>query len=194
MNSYFFFFFFYLINIKHFFHNQVPPAELEGVLRTHPAVLDAAVIGVPDVRTGEAPLAYVVLDPERPPTSEEEVKKYVAERVAPYKQVSAGVRFVGSLPKSAAGKLLRRELKDEYMKNTSKWWQEVPEIGGRQWYYSLYITRHCSDGFPNTVIIPPSFGSTTTYIIKYAYYYYDDSKPNRSNKYYIFYIYNFFIF
>ncbi|XP_060839511.1 uncharacterized protein LOC132920831 [Rhopalosiphum padi] len=95
---------------------QVPPAELEGLLRTHPAVLDAAVIGVPDDRTGEAPLAYVVLDPDRPTASEADMKAFVAERVAPYKQISAGVRFVESLPKSAAGKILRRLLKEEYEK------------------------------------------------------------------------------
>lgn len=93
---------------------QVPPAELEGLLRTHPAVLDAAVIGVPDARTGEAPLAYIVIDPDKPSVSEADVKAFVAERVAPYKQISAGVRFVESLPKSAAGKILRRVLKDEY--------------------------------------------------------------------------------
>ncbi|XP_001948363.2 4-coumarate--CoA ligase [Acyrthosiphon pisum] len=96
---------------------QVPPAELEGLLRTHPAVLDAAVIGVPHDRTGEAPLAYVVLDPDRPAASEADVKAFVAERVAPYKQISAGVRFVESLPKSAAGKILRRVLKEEYENN-----------------------------------------------------------------------------
>ncbi|KAL5241560.1 hypothetical protein ACI65C_008970 [Semiaphis heraclei] len=95
---------------------QVPPAELEGILRTHPAVLDAAVIGVPDDRTGEAPLAYVVLDSDKPAVGETDVKAFVAERVAPYKQITAGVRFVESLPKSAAGKILRRVLKDEYLK------------------------------------------------------------------------------
>jgi len=96
---------------------QVPPAELEGVLRTHPSVTDAAVIGVPDDRTGEAPLAFVVLDPEQPAVSEDDVKAYVAGRVAPYKKIAAGVKFVDSLPKSAAGKILRRILKDEYLKN-----------------------------------------------------------------------------
>ncbi|XP_025196142.1 probable 4-coumarate--CoA ligase 3 [Melanaphis sacchari] len=95
---------------------QVPPAELEGLLRTHPAVLDAAVIGVPDDRTGEAPLAYVVLDSDKSAVSEVDIKAFIAERVAPYKQISAGVRFVESLPKSAAGKILRRLLKDEYEK------------------------------------------------------------------------------
>lgn len=96
---------------------QVPPAELEGVLRTHPSVVDAAVIGVPDARTGEAPLAFVVLGGDRPAADEEDVKRFVAERVAPYKRIAAGVRFVESLPKSAAGKILRRMLKDEYEKD-----------------------------------------------------------------------------
>lgn len=96
---------------------QVPPAELEGILRTHPNIIDAAVIGVPNDRTGEAPLAYVVLDSDQTVVEEEDVKKFVAKRVAPYKQITAGVKFVDSLPKSAAGKILRRTLKDEYMKN-----------------------------------------------------------------------------
>ncbi|VVC29373.1 AMP-binding, conserved site,AMP-dependent synthetase/ligase,AMP-binding enzyme, C-terminal domain [Cinara cedri] len=95
---------------------QVPPAELEGLLRTHPNVLDAAVIGVPNDRTGEAPLAYIVLNTDLPAIGEDEVKEFVAGRVAPYKRITAGVHFVDSLPKSAAGKILRRTLKDEYMK------------------------------------------------------------------------------
>lgn len=90
----------------------MPPAELEGVLRTHPNVTDAAVVGVPDTRTGEAPLAFVVLDPNQAPVSADELQRFVANRVAPYKQIAAGVRFVESLPKSAAGKILRRVLKD----------------------------------------------------------------------------------
>lgn len=73
-------------------------------------------IGVPDDRTGEAPLAYVVLNSDRSVIGEDEIKKFVADRVAPYKRIAAGVRFVDSLPKSGAGKILRRELKDEYMK------------------------------------------------------------------------------
>ncbi|XP_025410729.1 4-coumarate--CoA ligase [Sipha flava] len=97
---------------------QVPPAELEGLLRTHPNVVDAAVIGVPNDRTGEAPLAFVVLaDGSSATVSEEDVEKFVAERVAPFKRITAGVRFVNTLPKSAAGKILRRILKDEYLKN-----------------------------------------------------------------------------
>lgn len=74
-------------------------------------------IGVPHNRTGEAPLAFVVLDPDKPSISGEDVERFVAERVAPYKRITAGVQFVDQLPKSAAGKILRRLLKDEYMKN-----------------------------------------------------------------------------
>lgn len=90
------------------------------MLRTHPSVVDAAVIGVPHDRTGEAPLAFVVLDADKPAVGEEDVKGFIEERVAPYKRIAAGVRFVDSLPKSAAGKILRRFLKDEYMKNVKK--------------------------------------------------------------------------
>lgn len=98
----------------------MPPAELEGLLRTHPSVMDAAVIGVPDDRTGEAPLAFVVLDPEQPVVDERHVMGFVEERVAPYKRIAAGVRFVSSLPKSEAGKILRRILKDEYANDAKK--------------------------------------------------------------------------
>lgn len=97
------------------FARQVPPAELEGLLRTHPSLVDAAVIGVPDDRTGEAPLAFVVLGADRSAVCEEQVKQFVAERVAPYKQITA-VKFVKEVPRSAAGKILRRILKDEYMR------------------------------------------------------------------------------
>lgn len=96
---------------------QVPPAELEGILRTHPSIIDAAVVGIPHPKTGEAPLAFVVVDPDEKTPSVEDVLNFVSKRVSPYKQITGGVQFVDSLPKSAAGKILRRLLKDEYMKN-----------------------------------------------------------------------------
>ncbi|XP_050442803.1 uncharacterized protein LOC126846937 [Adelges cooleyi] len=95
---------------------QVPPAELEGLLRTHPKILDAAVVGVPHPRTGEAPLAFVVVNPDEPTPSAEDVQSFISTRVSPYKQITGGIQFVESLPKSTAGKILRRLLKDEYMK------------------------------------------------------------------------------
>ena len=85
---------------------QVSPAELEDVLVAHPAIVDAAVIGRPDDTAGELPVAYVVTSE---PLSASDVIDYVAERVAPYKKIRA-VEFVDSVPKSPAGKILRRVL------------------------------------------------------------------------------------
>jgi acyl-CoA synthetase (AMP-forming)/AMP-acid ligase II/enoyl-CoA hydratase/carnithine racemase len=93
-----------LIKYKGF---QVPPAELEGILLTHPAVADAAVIPAPDVESGEVPVAFVVT---RAPVTETALCEFVAERVSPYKKIRA-VNFIEAIPKSAAGKILRRELK-----------------------------------------------------------------------------------
>jgi acyl-CoA synthetase (AMP-forming)/AMP-acid ligase II len=86
---------------------QVAPAELEGVLLAHPAVLDVAVVPSPDPDCGEIPKAYVV--PGSAHASADDLMSYVAERVAPYKRVRA-VEFVQSIPRSPAGKLLRRVL------------------------------------------------------------------------------------
>ena len=93
-----------LIKYKGF---QVPPAELEAMLRTHPAVADAAVIPIPDEECGEVPKAFVVLRRAVPP---EALLAYVAERVAPYKKIRA-VEVVDAIPRSPSGKILRRVLK-----------------------------------------------------------------------------------
>jgi acyl-CoA synthetase (AMP-forming)/AMP-acid ligase II len=85
---------------------QVAPAELEDLLLTHPAVADAAVVPRPDPEAGEVPVAHVAL---RGPATAEELLAYVAERVAPYKRLRA-VRLTDSVPRSPAGKLLRRVL------------------------------------------------------------------------------------
>ncbi|MFI5527657.1 AMP-binding protein [Kitasatospora sp. NPDC051853] len=89
---------------------QVAPAELEALLLTHPEVADAAVIGVRGADGEERPKAFVVRAPGSGLT-EDQVSAYVAERVAPYKKVRA-VEFVEAVPKSAAGKILRRQLRE----------------------------------------------------------------------------------
>jgi 4-coumarate--CoA ligase len=96
-----------LIKFKGF---QVPPAELEALLVTHPGVADVAVIGIPDVEAGELPKAFVVRAPGSE-VSEEDLVEFVRSQVATYKQVRA-VQFVEEIPKSASGKILRRFLRD----------------------------------------------------------------------------------
>ena len=92
-----------LIKYKGF---QVPPAELESLLLTHPAVADAAVVGAPDDEAGEIPVGFVVLKPEES-LSEDELMAFVAGQVANYKQLRR-VTFIDAVPKSASGKVLRR--------------------------------------------------------------------------------------
>jgi acyl-CoA synthetase (AMP-forming)/AMP-acid ligase II len=89
---------------------QVAPAELEAVLLTHDGVDDAAVVGVRDGDGGEIPKAYVVRAATSPDLDADAVMAFVAATVAPYKKVRA-VEFVDAIPKSAAGKILRKELR-----------------------------------------------------------------------------------
>ena len=89
---------------------QVPPAELEGLLLTHPAVADAAVIGIPDESCGDLPKAFVTLKPGQE-ASAEDIQEFIAGQVASYKQVRL-LEFIDQIPKSASGKILRRELRD----------------------------------------------------------------------------------
>ena len=88
---------------------QVPPAELEALIITHPRVSDVAVIGVPDEEAGEIPKAFVVTAED---LSGDELMAWVAEHVAPYKKVRR-VQIVEEIPKSASGKILRRVLKEK---------------------------------------------------------------------------------
>ena len=97
-----------LIKYKGF---QVPPAELEALIITHPAVADVAVIGIPDVEAGELPKAFVALKPGAEATAEE-IMEFVKIQVATYKQIRM-VEFIDEIPKSASGKILRRFLRDK---------------------------------------------------------------------------------
>ncbi|KAF6760204.1 AMP binding protein [Ephemerocybe angulata] len=106
-----------LIKYKGF---QVPPAELESVLLTHPEIADTAVIGVDSAKEAtELPRAYVV--PGRPELLKTEgqktafakgVQKWIESKVARHKFLRGGVVVIDAIPKSAAGKILRRELRE----------------------------------------------------------------------------------
>lgn len=101
-----------LIKVRGF---QVPPAELEALLFTHPEIGDAAVIAIDDERSGELPRAYVTLkDKENSKLTETDLQEWVEEKVAPYKRLEGGVEFIDAIPKSASGKILRRVLKEGY--------------------------------------------------------------------------------
>ncbi len=96
-----------LIKYKGF---QVAPAEVEAVLVAHPAVADAAVIGVPDEEAGEVPKAFVVVAPGAEAPTLAELQDFTAGHLVGYKQVRR-LEVVDAIPKSASGKILRRELR-----------------------------------------------------------------------------------
>jgi fatty-acyl-CoA synthase len=93
---------------------NVYPAEIEKALYQHPAVHMCAVIGLPDAKWGEVGKACVVLKPNQIET-EDDLLKFMTERLAKYK-VPKSVSFMEALPISAAGKILKRELRDQYTK------------------------------------------------------------------------------
>jgi acyl-CoA synthetase (AMP-forming)/AMP-acid ligase II len=95
---------------------QVAPAELEALLLSSPDVADVAVIGVRDEDGEEVPKAYVVVQEGRE-LDEQGVKDYVAARVAPHKKVRR-VEFVGAIPKSSSGKILRKDLRAREARRT----------------------------------------------------------------------------
>ncbi|KAF2741390.1 acetyl-CoA synthetase-like protein [Polyplosphaeria fusca] len=102
-----------LIKVRGF---QVAPAELEGMLLDHQAVQNAAVIGIPTKEgDSEMPRAYVVRKPGKE-LQEVELIKYLDGRLAKYKRLEGGVKFVDSIPTSASGKILKRLLREQARK------------------------------------------------------------------------------
>ena len=100
-----------LIKYKGF---QVPPAELEGLLLSHPKINDVAVVGIySEDQATEVPRAYIVPAPgvEGGRKTEEDIVAWLRAKVANHKRLRGGVRFVDEIPKSASGKILRRVLK-----------------------------------------------------------------------------------
>jgi long-chain acyl-CoA synthetase len=92
---------------------NVYPNEVEDVIAHHPDVLECAVVGVPDEHSGEAVMLFVV--PKDPKLSEQALASFCAEQLTGYKKPKY-VRFKKDLPKTNVGKVLRRELRDEALK------------------------------------------------------------------------------
>jgi len=86
------------------------PLEIDEILFQHPKILEACTIGVPDAYRGEAPKAFVVVKPGEQLTKEE-IIAYCKEKLAPYK-VPKDIEFIDTLPKSAIGKILRKEVRE----------------------------------------------------------------------------------
>lgn len=95
---------------------QVAPKELEGVLLEHEGIADAAVIGVKGVDGEERPRAFVV-KMEGMDLSEMDVEMWIEGKLARYKWLSGGVRFVELIPKSPSGKILKRVLREDAVQN-----------------------------------------------------------------------------
>lgn len=96
---------------------QVPPAELEHLLQGHPEIADAAVVPYPDEEAGEIPMAFIVRKPESNITAQQ-VMEFIAKQVSPYKKIRR-VAFINAIPKSPAGKILRRELSKQAVSASS---------------------------------------------------------------------------
>jgi acyl-CoA synthetase (AMP-forming)/AMP-acid ligase II len=91
---------------------NIYPSDLEAVLTQHPSVLEAAVVGVPSTRWGETPVAFVVCKPGQAPGAAA-LLEFVSERVGKTQRLS-DIRIVDTLPRSSIGKVLKRQLRDEY--------------------------------------------------------------------------------
>lgn len=92
---------------------NVYPSDLEGVLRQHPDVLESAVVGVPSVQWGETPVAFVVAR-EGWTVGAADLREWVNQRVGKTQRL-AELRWVNELPRSAIGKVLKRELRDGFV-------------------------------------------------------------------------------
>ena len=89
---------------------KVFPSEVEDMMLAHPKIKDLVIVGIPDDIKGEAPKAFIQLK-EGEPCTEEDIRGFCRERMAPYK-VPVAVAFLDEIPRSASGKALRRLLRD----------------------------------------------------------------------------------
>ncbi|EFX71605.1 hypothetical protein DAPPUDRAFT_59924, partial [Daphnia pulex] len=89
---------------------HVVPTNVEKYLMTHPAVEDAAVVGLPHDIDGEWPLAFIVLSPEMQHVTTEELIAYMNEKVMDEEKLRGGIRFTNKIPRNDLGKIIRPEL------------------------------------------------------------------------------------
>jgi acyl-CoA synthetase (AMP-forming)/AMP-acid ligase II len=101
-----------LINVN---CSEVAPAELEDILREHPKIADVGIIGIPDAKKGHVPFAFVVKKRGLEDDLQEiEIHDFLRDKVADYKYLAGGVRFMNALLYSPAGKILRKDLLELY--------------------------------------------------------------------------------
>lgn len=95
---------------------NVYPRDIEIALAEHPAVCEAAVVGIPHEMWGETPRAYVVLQPGETAPADDELMAFLRNRLAPFKLPKGGFVFVDNLPRNASGKVLKRDLRAQAQK------------------------------------------------------------------------------
>lgn len=98
---------------------HIVPASLETIVLEHPAVKEAVVIGIPNQLDGDHPAALVVLR-EGATTTEDDIRRFVEEKVADRQRLRGGVRFVNEILKSPTGKCLRRIMRAKVLNGEIK--------------------------------------------------------------------------
>ena len=96
---------------------NIYPTDLEAVLRAHPEVAEVAVVGVPSEKWGETPVAFVVPRAGASPDANE-LREWTNARVNKIQRL-AGVELTEQLPRSAIGKILKRELRESYRRGAT---------------------------------------------------------------------------
>ena len=97
---------------------NISSVEVENIIASHPAVYEAAVVGVPDEKWGEVVKAFVVVKPGLA-AGEDDIQEHVRKHLAGFK-VPKSVEFRDELPKGATGKILKRVLREPYWKDKGK--------------------------------------------------------------------------
>ena len=95
---------------------NIAPQEIENLLIAHPDIADAAVIGIPNVEWGEEVLAFIISKNVQSPPSIDEIKAYCKNSLASFK-CPKFIEFVEDLPRTSSGKLLKRDLREQYITN-----------------------------------------------------------------------------